>query len=181
MITLPRVLPRRPISQLTSAEEYEMRFPVWHGHYCMMGNQCQGHEKWDKIHPAITYILDWLKGIDFLVALFFLLTHWALVMHTWTSVNSSLPGTAYMHQWTGSALIQVMAWRLFWRQAITWTNADLLSIGPFGANFNETLIEIQNFSLKKINFKMLPVKQWPFCPGGDELIGPSVHKVDCCP
>ena len=35
------------------------------------------------------------------------------------------PSAAYMRWWTGSSLVQVMARR----QAITWTNADLLSIG----------------------------------------------------
>ena len=30
-----------------------------------------------------------------------------------------------------------------WRQAITWTNADLLSFGPLGTNFIEIRIEIQ--------------------------------------
>ena len=34
-------------------------------------------------------------------------------------------------------------------QAITWTNADLLQIGPLVTNFSEILIEIQTFSLKK--------------------------------
>ena len=31
-------------------------------------------------------------------------------------------------------------------QVITWSNADLLSNGPFGTNFSEILIEIQTFS-----------------------------------
>ena len=31
------------------------------------------------------------------------------------------------------------------RQAITWTNAGILLIGPLGTNFSETLIKIQTF------------------------------------
>ena len=31
------------------------------------------------------------------------------------------------------------------RQAITWTNAGLLSIGPLGTNFSENLINIHTF------------------------------------
>ena len=31
------------------------------------------------------------------------------------------------------------------RQAITWTNAHFLSIGPLGANFSEIWIKIQKF------------------------------------
>ena len=40
-----------------------------------------------------------------------------------------------------------------WHQTITWTNADLLSIGRLGTYFSETLIKIQYFLLKKMYFK----------------------------
>ena len=39
------------------------------------------------------------------------------------------------------------------RQAIIWTNVGILLIGPLGTNFNEILIKIHTFSLKKINLK----------------------------
>ena len=39
------------------------------------------------------------------------------------------------------------------RQAIIWTNAGLLLIGPLGTNFSEILIEILTFSLKKYAWK----------------------------
>ena len=58
---------------------------------------------------------------------------------------------------------QVMGLLLVRRQAITWTNADLLSIGPLGTNFSEILIEIQNFSHRKMNLKMSSVKPPSFC------------------
>ena len=44
------------------------------------------------------------------------------------------------------------------RQAITWTNADLLSIGPLGTNFREIWIEILTFWLKKMRLKMTSAK-----------------------
>ena len=40
------------------------------------------------------------------------------------------------------------------RQAIVWTNAGMLLIGPLGTNLSETLIEIYIFSLKKMHLKM---------------------------
>ena len=40
------------------------------------------------------------------------------------------------------------------RQAIIWTNAGLLSIGPLRTNFSEILIGIQIFSFKKMHLKM---------------------------
>ena len=39
------------------------------------------------------------------------------------------------------------------RQAIIWTNAGILLIGPLGLNFNEILIEIDPFSIKKMDLK----------------------------
>ena len=49
------------------------------------------------------------------------------------------------------------------RQAIIWTNAGILLIGPLGTNFNEILIEIHTFSLKKMHLKMSSGKWRPFC------------------
>ena len=44
------------------------------------------------------------------------------------------------------------------RQVIFWTNAGLMLIGPLGINFNEILIEINTFSLKKMQLKMSSTK-----------------------
>ena len=44
------------------------------------------------------------------------------------------------------------------RQAIIWTNAEILLIGPPGTNLSEILIEIQTFSLKEIRLKMSSAK-----------------------
>ena len=44
------------------------------------------------------------------------------------------------------------------RQAITWTNADLLSIGLLGTYFSEIWIGILSFSFKKMQLKMLSAK-----------------------
>ena len=49
------------------------------------------------------------------------------------------------------------------RQAIRWTNAGILLIGPLGTNFSEILIGIQAFSFTKMHFKMLSAKWRPFC------------------
>ena len=54
-------------------------------------------------------------------------------------------------------------------QAITSTNAYLLSIKPIGTNLGEIRIKIQNLSLMKMPLKILSAKWWPFCSGGDEL------------
>ena len=48
-------------------------------------------------------------------------------------------------------------------QAIIWTNGGILSIEPLVTNFNETLIKIHTFSLKKMHLKMPSMKWQPFC------------------
>ena len=92
-------------------------------------------------------------------------------------VNSSSPSAPYMSvNWfsigLGNGLVPNR------RQAITWTNADLLSIGPLGTNFSESWIEILTFAFKKIRLKTSSVKWRLICPGGEELIIPFTTKKD---
>ena len=49
------------------------------------------------------------------------------------------------------------------RQAIIWTNAGILLIGPLGTNFSEILIEIQTFSFTKMRMKVSSAKRRPLC------------------
>ena len=51
------------------------------------------------------------------------------------------------------------------RQAIIWTNAGLLLIGPLGTNFSEILIEIITFPFKKMRLKVSSAKRRTFCLG----------------
>ena len=51
------------------------------------------------------------------------------------------------------------------RQAIIWTIAGILLIGPLGTNFSEILIGIQTFSFRKMHLKMSSAKWRPSCLG----------------
>ena len=51
------------------------------------------------------------------------------------------------------------------RQAIIWTKAGLLLIGPLGTNLSEILIEIDTISFNKMYLKMSSAKWRPFCLG----------------
>ena len=55
------------------------------------------------------------------------------------------------------------------RQAIIWTNAKILSIGPVGTNFSEIVIEIYTFSFKKMRLKISSAKWRPCCLGVNVL------------
>ena len=61
------------------------------------------------------------------------------------------------------------------RQAIIWTNAGILLIGPLETNFSEIWIGIQTFSLKKIHLKISSAKWCLFCLGLDDFI--RHHRV----
>ena len=77
-----------------------------------------------------------------------LITHWGRVTHICVSnltINGSDNGLSPGR-----------------RQAIIWTNAGILLIGPLGTNFNEIFIEINTFSFKKIHLKMSSAKWRPF-------------------
>ena len=51
------------------------------------------------------------------------------------------------------------------RQAIIWTNAGILLIGPYGTNFSEILNEILTFSFTKMSLKVSSTKWRLFCLG----------------
>ena len=81
----------------------------------------------------------------------FLLTHWGWVTHICVCKLTNIGS------YNGLSPDR--------RQAIIWTNAWLLLIGPLGTNFSEILIEILIFSFKKTRLKVSSVKQRPFCLG----------------
>ena len=60
-------------------------------------------------------------------------------------------------------------------QAIIWTNAGILLIGPLGTNFNEISIEIHILSFKKMHLKLPSGKWQPFCLGLNVLITVTKH------
>ena len=91
-----------------------------------------------------------LSGIH-LVAIvqWVLLTHWGRVTHICVS-NITIIGSD-----NGLSPDR--------RQAIIWTNAGILLIGPLRTNFSEMLIEILKVLFKKMRLKVSYAKWRPFC------------------
>ena len=56
------------------------------------------------------------------------------------------------------------------RQAIIWTNDEILLIGSLGTNFSQILIKIYTFSFKKMHWKMSSGKWRPSCLSLNVLI-----------
>ena len=66
------------------------------------------------------------------------------------------------------------------RQAIIWTNAGILLIGPLGTNFSEIFseIEILTFSFEKMRLKVSSAKWRPFCLGLNVLMTSIILFTD---
>ena len=63
------------------------------------------------------------------------------------------------------------------RQAIIWTIAGILLIGPLATNISEIITETHIFSFRKMHLKMSSAKWQPFCPRGAELTAPMFGLV----
>ena len=66
------------------------------------------------------------------------------------------------------------------RQAIIWTNAGILLIGPLGINFSEILIKIITFLFKKMRLKVSSAKRRPFCFGLNVLRATLLCGIHVC-
>ena len=96
-----------------------------------------------------------LKNVHLFVQTMSVLTHWGRVTHICVD-NLTIIG------WDNG----LSSGR---HQAIMWTSAGILLIGPVGINFSEILIRVQTFSFKIMHLKMLSAKWLPFCPGFNVL------------
>ena len=94
-----------------------------------------------------TTLLSWAKCL--ILTWWYVLTHWDRMTHTCVGKLNSIASDDGLSPGR--------------HQAIIWTNAESLFIGPLGTNFSEILIKIKIFSLNKIHLKMSSAKCQPFC------------------
>ena len=113
----------------------------------------EGHTKWPDPNKIEVCSLCWLGEPVFELC--------QILLHPNLSLPVEGPGDSIGSD-KGLSTVQ--------RQAITWTNAAFLSIGPSGTNLSEIWIEIKHFSFMKMHLKLSSAKWQPFCPG--ELIVP---------
>ena len=125
-------------------------------HWCILINsfvsykfkRVNSHTNTHMLHIIFADVLIWLEYITWLHGLYSLI-HWGQVTHICIGKltiigpdNGLSPGG---------------------RQAIIWTNAGILLIGPCGTNFSEILIGIPTLSFKKMQFQMSSAKWRLFC------------------
>ena len=91
----------------------------------------------------------------------YMLTHWGRVTHICVSKLSIIGSDNGLSPGR--------------RQAIIWTIARILLVGPLGTNFSEILIGIQTFSFKKMHLKMSSAKWRPFRLGLNDDVIIAIH------
>ena len=93
-------------------------------------------------------------------------------------LNSPPPSATHMHQWTVSALVQVMACRLYGAKPLPEPILDYCQLDPWEQISVKFESEFYHFHSRKCisNFR-LP-KWQPFCPGGDESINTKMVKAE---
>ena len=96
---------------------------------------------------------------------------WQLIIEAECRIYASVPG-AIIGSDNGLSPVR--------RQAIIWTNAGSLLIGPLATSFIEIWNKIKQFSFTKMRLKMSSGKWWPFCLGRNVLnhMFISKHTVD---
>ena len=113
--------------------------------------------KWQHSHTTLTLHMIW-TGVATLFAIL-VLTHCGRVTHRCVSKLTIIDSDNGLSPER--------------RQAIIWTNAAILLIGPLGTNFSEIFIEILTFSFKKMRLQVSSAKRRPFCLGLNVLTQPS--------
>ena len=105
----------------------------------------------------------WMGNYNYFWMMIHALTHWGRVTHICVSKLTSIASDNSLSPGR--------------RQAIIWNNVGILLIGPLGTNFNQILIEIHIFSLKKIRLKMSSAKCRPFSLGLNVLNSMLVYVI----
>ena len=91
------------------------------------------------------------------------------VSMAWCLLNS--PSAAYMCQWTGSSLIQLMACRLFGAKPLPEPMLAYCELHAWEQISVKFETEFYHFHLKKCIWNCRLPKWRPYCPGGDEVHG----------
>ena len=96
------------------------------------------------------------------------LTHWGRVTHICVGINTNIGSDNDLSPGR--------------RQAIIWSNAGILLIGPLATNFSEILIEILTFSFKEMHLKVSSAKWRPSCLGLNVLknVLLKIWSAKCC-
>ena len=90
--------------------------------------------------------------------------------------NSSSPSAAYMRQWIRSALLHIMACRLFGAKPLSKPMPGYCRLYPYEQTSTTFVITIQNYSFTKMHLNISSAKWRPFCLGKGGLTRSGYSK-----
>ena len=96
--------------------------------------------------------------------------------------NSPPPSATYMHQWTGSTFIQIMACRLFGADTLSKQMLGFCQLDSWERNSESFESELYHFYWRKYSSKCHLPNWRPFCLEGVELLciaQPHLDSTDC--
>ena len=128
---------------------YVFMVPSWHRYTLRVTVPLWRESTYHRWIPQkVSDMLLWYLFVD---RLYKLLTHWGRVTHICVGKLTIIGSDNGLSPER--------------RQAIIWTNAGILFIGPLRTTFSEILIEVLTFSFKKMRLKVSSGKWRPFCLG----------------
>ena len=144
--------------------------PTWHQNYYL--NHCSELDPdkqtlWN-VHQNTSFSF---KKIHFIMSI-------SAILFRLQCVNSSPPNAAHMHHWNGSALVQVMACCLFGTKPLPASMLAYCQLDSWEQILGNSNRNSINFIQEKYIWNCRLPKWQPFCPGGDELTGFQVSRVD---
>ena len=116
----------------------------------------------------ISFCPHWRVGIHSSSVEIHIKSFWEVYI-THVIFNSSPPSAAYLHQWIGWALVQIMACSLLGANPSSEPVSGYCQWNPWEETADKFLIKIQNFLFTKMHLKISSVKLRSFCFGGDEF------------
>ena len=129
--------------------------------WCQTSNKQLLESMLAKMHPVVTWY-QWVHCIwnrDIICCM----------CHRQDKINSSAPRTAYMRQWTGSTLVQVMACRLFGAKPLPEPMLTFCQLDPLEQTSVKFESKYEIFRCWNCIWKRSSVKWQPFCLGENDL------------
>ena len=93
------------------------------------------------------------------------------LLHVIQMVNSFPPRATYMHQWSGSALVQLMACCLYGAKPLPEPMLAYCQSDSWQQISVKLELEFCYFHSRKCIWNCRLPQWWPFCPEGDEFSG----------
>ena len=114
----------------------------------------------------IFFVVVCLRKVNRVCVYIYVYIYIYIYTHSNTVKTHLPPSAAYMRQWIGSALVQIMACRLFGAKPLSESVLTYCQLGPLEQSSVKFESKLYHFHSRKCNWKCRLSNWRPFCPGG---------------